>query len=60
MTEVSLPAWARWNDDAAKAPWTVGVEEEVMLVSPETWLPVSRCEDVLADASGRGGRLRAG
>jgi carboxylate-amine ligase len=32
----------------AAAPWTVGVEEEVMLVSPETWLPVSRCEDVLA------------
>jgi carboxylate-amine ligase len=48
MTEGSLPAWARWNEDAAAAPWTVGVEEEVMLVSPETWLPVSRCEDVLA------------
>jgi glutamate---cysteine ligase / carboxylate-amine ligase len=40
--------WAAWNDDAASAPWTVGVEEEVMLVSPQTWLPVSRCEDVLA------------
>jgi carboxylate-amine ligase len=26
----------------------VGIEEEVMLVSPETWLPESRCEDVLA------------
>jgi glutamate---cysteine ligase / carboxylate-amine ligase len=43
-----MPAWARWNADAAATPWTVGVEEEVMLVSPETWLPVSRCEDVLA------------
>jgi glutamate---cysteine ligase / carboxylate-amine ligase len=43
-----MPAWARWNADAASAPWTVGVEEEVMLVSPETWLPISRCEDVLA------------
>jgi glutamate---cysteine ligase / carboxylate-amine ligase len=42
------PAWARWNADAAAAPWTVGIEEEVMLVSPDTWLPVSRCEDVLA------------
>jgi carboxylate-amine ligase len=43
-----MPAWARWNANAASAPWTVGVEEEVMLVSPETWLPISRCEDVLA------------
>ena len=42
-----LPAWAEWKADAA-TPWTVGIEEEVMLVSPETWLPVSRCEDVLA------------
>jgi carboxylate-amine ligase len=48
MTEGSPPAWARWNRDAATAPWTVGIEEEVMLVSPETWLPESRCEDVLA------------
>jgi glutamate---cysteine ligase / carboxylate-amine ligase len=48
VTEGSLPTWARWNEDAAAAPWTVGVEEEVMLVSPATWLPASRCEDVLA------------
>src|SRR3954451_14883011 len=48
MTEGSAPAWARWNRQAALAPWTVGIEEEVMLVSPETWLPVSRCEDVLS------------
>jgi carboxylate-amine ligase len=53
MTEVGLPAWARWNERAATAPWTVGVEEEVMLVSPETWLPVSRCEDVLAVLPGQ-------
>ena len=43
-----MPAWAEWNADAAGAPWTVGIEEEVMLVSPQSWLPVSRCEDVLA------------
>jgi carboxylate-amine ligase len=43
-----MTEWARWNQQATAAPWTVGVEEEVMLVSPETWLPVSRCEDVLA------------
>ena len=43
-TEDVLPAWAAWNQDTA---WTTGVEEEVMLLSPETWLPASRCEDVL-------------
>ncbi|HEX5617416.1 MAG TPA: YbdK family carboxylate-amine ligase [Solirubrobacteraceae bacterium] len=48
MTGVEGIAWASWSPDAAAAPWTVGVEEEVMLVSPQTWLPVSRCEDVLA------------
>jgi glutamate---cysteine ligase / carboxylate-amine ligase len=45
---MTMPAWARWSQAAAAAPWTVGVEEEVMLVSPDTWLPASRCEDVLA------------
>jgi len=48
MTGVEGIAWASWNHDAAAAPWTVGLEEEVMLVSPQTWQPVSRCEDVLA------------
>jgi glutamate---cysteine ligase / carboxylate-amine ligase len=48
MTGAEGIAWAAWNHDAAVAPWTVGVEEEVMLVSPQTWLPASRCEDVLA------------
>ena len=45
--EQVMPAWATWNVQAAGAPWTVGIEEEVMLVSPGTWLPASRCEDVL-------------
>jgi carboxylate-amine ligase len=43
-TEDLLPAWAAWKQDTA---WTTGVEEEVMLVSPGTWMPASRCEDVL-------------
>jgi glutamate---cysteine ligase / carboxylate-amine ligase len=46
-TEDVLPAWAAWNQDRAVTAWTTGIEEEVMLVSPETWLPASRCEDVL-------------
>jgi carboxylate-amine ligase len=51
-----LPTWAAWNGSGSAA-WTVGVEEEVMLVSPRTWMPASRCEDVLgalpADVAGR-------
>jgi glutamate---cysteine ligase / carboxylate-amine ligase len=46
-TEDVLPAWAAWNEDRSAPAWTAGIEEEVMLVSPETWLPASRCEDVL-------------
>jgi carboxylate-amine ligase len=45
-TEDVLPAWAAWSENETTA-WTVGVEEEVMLVSPDDWLPASRCEDVL-------------
>jgi glutamate---cysteine ligase / carboxylate-amine ligase len=48
----AMPAWAHWNAGAAERPWTVGIEEEVVLVSPDTWLPVSRCEDVLAAMPG--------
>jgi carboxylate-amine ligase len=50
-TEDVLPAWATWNENEP-ASWTVGIEEEVMLVSPETWLPASRCEDVLGALPG--------
>jgi carboxylate-amine ligase len=37
--------WARWNADGE--PWTVGVEEEVMLLDPVSWMPASRSEEVL-------------
>jgi glutamate---cysteine ligase / carboxylate-amine ligase len=46
-----LPTWAAWNDSGTGA-WTVGLEEEVMLVTPGTWLPASRCEDVLGALPG--------
>jgi glutamate---cysteine ligase / carboxylate-amine ligase len=41
-----LPGWAEWKVRAA--PWTVGVEEEVMLLDPVTWMPASRSEEALA------------
>jgi carboxylate-amine ligase len=43
-----LPEWAEWNPAAAEAPWTVGLEEEVMLLDPRDWSLASRIDDVLA------------
>jgi glutamate---cysteine ligase / carboxylate-amine ligase len=43
----ALPAWAVWNTNADAPPWTVGVEEEVMLLDPHDWSLASRIEDVL-------------
>jgi len=43
----ALPAWAEWNPAAAGTPWTVGIEEEVMLLDPRDWSLASRIEDVL-------------
>jgi glutamate---cysteine ligase / carboxylate-amine ligase len=40
--------WADWNPGAAEAPWTVGIEEEVMLLEPNAWNLTSRSEEVLA------------
>jgi carboxylate-amine ligase len=42
-----IPAWARWNPAGAERPWTVGVEEEVMLLDARTWSVVNRVDDVL-------------
>jgi carboxylate-amine ligase len=42
-----LPDWARWNPAGAETPWTVGLEEEVMLLDPHHWSLASRIDDVL-------------
>jgi glutamate---cysteine ligase / carboxylate-amine ligase len=44
-----LPDWAVWNPAVAAAPWTVGVEEEVMLLDPRDWSLASRADDVLPE-----------
>ena len=44
-----LPRWAEWNPEAAAAPWTVGVEEEVMILDPHDWSLASRVDEVLAE-----------
>jgi carboxylate-amine ligase len=40
--------WARWNTVGAERPWTVGLEEEVMLLEPREWTLANRIDDVLA------------
>jgi carboxylate-amine ligase len=44
----ALPRWAWWNPIGAERPWTVGVEEEVMLLEPRGWTLVNRFDDVRA------------
>jgi glutamate---cysteine ligase / carboxylate-amine ligase len=41
------PQWARWEADPSRPAWTVGIEEEVMLVDPERWTLAYRLDDVL-------------
>jgi hypothetical protein len=42
------PDWARWPG-ADEANWTLGVEEEVMLLHPEDWSLAQKIDDVLAE-----------
>jgi glutamate---cysteine ligase / carboxylate-amine ligase len=42
------PPWAHWSTAAADRPWTVGVEEEVMLLDARTCSVANRVDDVLA------------
>ena len=42
-----LPEWAEWNPASEEAPWTVGIEEEVMLLDPRDWALASRIDEVL-------------
>jgi carboxylate-amine ligase len=42
--ELSAPAWAAWSDTAA---YTLGIEEEVMILDPETWGLAQAIDEVL-------------
>jgi carboxylate-amine ligase len=42
------PPWTRWSEAAAARPWTVGIEEEVLLLDPgDRWSVANRIDDVL-------------
>jgi len=47
-----MPEWASWNPAAAERPWTVGAEEEVMLLDPREWTLAGRGGDVLQAVRG--------
>ena len=44
-----LPDWAHWNADPARPAWTVGIEEEVMLLDPADWSLADRIDDLLPE-----------
>jgi glutamate---cysteine ligase / carboxylate-amine ligase len=46
----SLPLWARWNDELDQR-YTLGVEEELMLLEPAAWSLAQSCDHVLARLS---------
>ncbi len=47
--------WSRWAPTTAATPsWTIGVEEEVMLLDPSDWSLASQADAVLAGMTGEG------
>ena len=47
MAMTSLPEWAEWQADHERSAWTVGIEEEVMLLDPGSWALAHRLDDLL-------------
>ena len=39
--------WARWPEQPAVGDWSVGAEEEVMLLSPGSWQLAQASDEVL-------------
>ena len=39
--------WARWSAAASERAWTVGIEEELMLLDPSDWAVANRIDEVL-------------
>jgi glutamate---cysteine ligase / carboxylate-amine ligase len=45
-------AWSRWSPGAGVSAWTVGVEEEVMLLDPSSWSLASHADAVMSGLTG--------
>ncbi len=46
-SRTTLPAWATWPEPNEQGAYTVGIEEEVMLLDQLTWALASRIDSVL-------------
>ena len=46
-TPGTLPAWADWAEPHRLGPYTVGIEEEVMLLDEHSWALAHRIDSVL-------------
>ncbi len=44
----SLPAWSAWQSDSAFSAFTIGIEEEFMLLDPRDWSLAPRSDEVIA------------
>jgi glutamate---cysteine ligase / carboxylate-amine ligase len=43
----AAPDWARWPEQPAVGEWSLGAEEEVMLLAPDSWQLAQASDDVL-------------
>jgi len=55
----TLPAWAAWAEPHELGPYTVGIEEEVMLLDEVSWALAHRIDSVLPRLPGRDGSFTA-
>lgn len=44
------PGWSAWNETARARPWTVGLEEVLLLLDPHGWSVANRAQDALEAA----------
>ena len=44
----SLPAWSAWQSDSPSSAFTIGIEEEFMLLDPRDWSLAFRSDEVIA------------
>jgi carboxylate-amine ligase len=47
----SEPPWARWEGDPDRPEFTLGLEEEVMLLTPGSWVLAQSVDEVLLELS---------
>ena len=44
---MTLPSWARWSAEGSPTDYTLGVEEEIMLIDPQGWSLAQEIDRVL-------------